>query len=94
MVNRNGLLAKVIPRTQRTVYIRHLMIQIRRVFDHLCIMLGEVISTVPLQPRKQLNSPLTVCIRTLVISLRSYKALNLTGVLRVAILCICYPSHT
>ena len=81
MVNHNGLLAKVIPCTQRTVYIRRLMIQIRRVFDHLCIMLGEVISTVPLQPRKQLNSPLTVCIRTLVISLHSYKALNLTGVL-------------
>ena len=35
MVNRNGLLAKVIPCTQRTVYIRRLMIQIRRVFDHL-----------------------------------------------------------
>ena len=58
MVNRNGLLAKVIPCTQRTVFIRRLMIQIRRVFDHLCIMLVEIISTEALQPRKRLKPPL------------------------------------
>ncbi|XP_020405159.1 uncharacterized protein [Zea mays] len=57
MVNRNGLLPKVIPRTQRTVNIHHLMI--RHVLGHLCIMVVEIISTAALQPRKRQNPPLT-----------------------------------
>lgn len=59
MVNRNGLLPKVVPRMQRTVNIRRLMIRlIRRVLDHLCIMVVENISTAALQPRKQQSPPL------------------------------------